>query len=162
VFELQRLRDDHAAALLEFEVTNREFFARTVLDRGDAYYERFDERHADLLAEQDAGICHFHVLIDDRTVLGRFNLVDVEEGSAELGFRVAERATGRGLATFGVERVIALARDDYGLRRLTAGADRTNCASLAVLRRTGFVPVAETDHGIQHARDLTPGSGWGG
>lgn len=135
-------------------MTNREFFARTVLDRGDAYFERFEDRHAALLAEQEAGGCHFHVLTDDGAVLGRFNLVDVEDGSAELGFRVAERSAGRGLATLGVQRVIVLARDYYGLRQLTAGADRTNAASLAVLRRTGFVPVTETDHGIQHARDL--------
>jgi ribosomal-protein-alanine N-acetyltransferase len=156
VYELQRLRDDHATALLEFETANRDFFRRTIADRGDEFFAEFGERHAALLAEQATGTCHFHVLVDeDGTVLGRFNLFDVADGSAELGYRIAERVAGRGLAKLGVRRVIALARDDYGLTRLTAGAGRTNLPSLGVLRATGFVALGETSRGIQHVRDLT-------
>jgi len=83
--ELQRLAEQHAPALLRFEQDNRAFFARSVPDRGDAYFAEFDIRHAHLLAEQAAGQHHFHVLVDDDgAVLGRFNLVDVADGSAEL------------------------------------------------------------------------------
>lgn len=86
----------------------------------------------------------FHVLVDrDGTVLGRFNLVDAADGVAELGFRVAERVAGRGVATEGVRRVCPLARTEYGLTRLVAKADRDNAGSLAVLRRSGFRPVGE-------------------
>ncbi|BEL07009.1 hypothetical protein Q0Z83_052000 [Actinoplanes sichuanensis] len=157
MFELQRVRDDHAAALLEFELANREFFARSIDDRGDEYFARFDERHAALLAEQETGTCHFHVLVDEHgAVVGRFNLFDVADGSAELGYRVAARVTGRGVAKLGVRQVIDRARDDYGLTRLTAGAGRANLASLAVLRATGFEAVGDSDRGgIRHVRDLT-------
>ncbi|MEU8662856.1 GNAT family N-acetyltransferase [Actinoplanes philippinensis] len=83
-------------------------------------------------------------------------MVGDADGSAELGYRVAERATGRGLAKLGVRGVIARARDEYGLTRLTAGAGRANAASLAVLRATGFVAVGPSARGgIQHVRDLT-------
>jgi ribosomal-protein-alanine N-acetyltransferase len=58
------------------------------------------------------------------------------DGGAELGFRVAERATGRGMAKDGVRRTCELARDEYGLRRLVASATLENAGSLAVLRRT--------------------------
>lgn len=157
--ELERLAPRHAPALLRFERVNRAYFARFVPDRGDDYFDEFDDRLTDLLKEQDAGVCHFHVLVDeDGTVLGRFNLVDVADGSAELGYRVAERATGRGLAREGVRRVCALARDEYGLRRLVASAALANPASLAVLRRTGFVPVEEVLIGgepcLRHVLDL--------
>jgi ribosomal-protein-alanine N-acetyltransferase len=157
VYELQRLRDDHATALLEFETENREFFRRTIADRGDEFFTQFAERHAALLAEQATGTCHFHVLVDDDgAILGRFNLFDVKDGSAELGYRIAERVAGRGLAKLGVRRVIALARDEYGLTRLTAGAGRTNLPSLGVLRATGFIAVGDSEHGgIRHVRDLT-------
>ncbi|MET8835725.1 GNAT family N-acetyltransferase [Micromonospora sp. NPDC004540] len=161
--ELERLAAQHAPALLRFERANRAYFARFVPDRGDDYFDEFDDRLADLLKEQDTGRCHFHVLVDeDGTVLGRFNLVDVADGSAELGYRVAERATGRGLAREGVRRVCALAREEYGLRRLVAAAALANPASLAVLRRTGFVPVEEVLIGgqpcLRHVLDLTAGS----
>lgn len=95
--EIQLLRPGHAPALLAFEQENRAYFAASVPDRGDDYFVRFDERHRALLAEQAAGVCYFHVLVGaDDEVLGRVNLVDVAEGGAELGYRIAERATGRG------------------------------------------------------------------
>ncbi|TYB99552.1 GNAT family N-acetyltransferase [Micromonospora sp. WP24] len=158
--ELQRLTTGHADALLDFERDNREFFARSVPDRGDDYFTGFATRQAELLAEQAAGLCHFHVLVDaDGSVLGRFNLVDVSaDGSADLGFRVAERATRRGVATDAVRRVCALAREGYGLHRLYASAALENAGSLGVLRRTGFIPVGEVvlsgRPGIRHVLEL--------
>ncbi|MGN9889446.1 GNAT family N-acetyltransferase [Micromonospora sp. L31] len=156
---LQRLTPDHAPALLEFERANRAYFARSVPDRGDDYFARFAARHAALLAEQETGRCHFHLLVDDDgEVLGRFNLVDVADGAADLGYRVAERAAGRGLATAGVRQVCDLARDAYGLIRLTASATLDNAGSLAVLRRAGFTPVGEVlldgQPGLRHVREL--------
>jgi ribosomal-protein-alanine N-acetyltransferase len=142
---LERLRVDHAAALLAFELENRAFFAASVPDRGDAYFRDFDARHRSLLAEQEAGTCQFHVLVDgDGSIVGRVNLVDVADGSAELGYRVAERAAGRGLATAGVHEVCAVAAGDYGLTRLRAATTLDNAPSRRVLERTGFVPVAPT------------------
>src|SRR5215813_7551785 len=87
--ELQRLRADHASAVLAFELANRAYFAASVSDRGDEFYDQFTEQHNALLAEQEAGTCAFHVLVgEDGSVLGRFNLVDFEDGTAELGARV--------------------------------------------------------------------------
>ncbi|MFF8693482.1 GNAT family N-acetyltransferase [Streptomyces sp. NPDC015144] len=145
--ELQRLRPDHAPALLAFERENRAFFAASVPDRGDAYFTDFDARLAALLAEQSAGISHFHVLIDpDGEVLGRFNLMDAVDGAAELGFRMAEKATNRGLATATVQHLCTLAATDYALPTLRARAAVTNTPSRTVLTRTGFTPTGETLH----------------
>lgn len=159
--ELQRLAARHAPALLRFEQENRAFFARAVPDRGDDYFTEFAARQAALLAEQATGRIHCHVLVDDEgAVLARFNLVDVADGGADLGFRVAERATGRGVATDGVRRICALAHDGYGLDRLFASAARQNVASLGVLRNTGFTPVSEVVldglPGVRHVRHLHP------
>ena len=89
--ELQRLRADHAPAVLAFELANRAYFAAFVSDRGDEFYDHFSERYNALLAEQEAGTCVFHVLAgEDGTVLGRFNLFDLEDGTARLGYRVAQ------------------------------------------------------------------------
>ncbi|MBM2618489.1 GNAT family N-acetyltransferase [Actinoplanes sp. LDG1-06] len=155
---LERLAPGHAPALLRFETENREWFARFITDRGDEYFDRFAEHHAALLAEQEAGVCHFHVLMDGDEVVGRFNLVDVEDGAAELGFRVAAAAAGRGVATEGVRLVCELARDAYGLSRLTADAGVTNAASRAVLGRSGFVPVGDCVRGgrpaVRHVLEL--------
>jgi RimJ/RimL family protein N-acetyltransferase len=96
---LERLRLDHAPLVLAFERENRAYFAASIPDRGDDYFTHFEARHRALLAEQEAGVCHFHLVLEGGEVLGRMNLVDVADGSAELGFRIAEKAAGRGLAT---------------------------------------------------------------
>jgi ribosomal-protein-alanine N-acetyltransferase len=141
---IERLRLDHAAAVLVFERENRAYFAASVSDRGDDYFTGFQQRFRGLLAEQEAGVCHFHVVVGDNgVVLGRVNLVDVADGSAELGFRVAEKAAGRGLATAAVCQMCATAARDYGLRNLRASAAADNAGSRAVLSRVGFVPTGE-------------------
>ncbi|MFB7472305.1 GNAT family N-acetyltransferase [Kitasatospora sp. NPDC056184] len=138
---LERLADGHAAAVLAFERENRAWFARSVPDRGDTYFTAagFAERHRALLAEQDGGACHFHVVREaGGRIVGRVNLVDAAAGSAELGYRVAESAAGRGVARTAVEQVCRLAAEEYGLSELTAVTTVDNAASRAVLARTGF------------------------
>ena len=79
--ELQRVRADHASAILAFELANRAYFAASISDRGDDYFDQFTERHNALLAEQEAGLCAYYVLAgDDGSVLGRFNLFDIQDG----------------------------------------------------------------------------------
>ena len=95
--ELLRLRADHGPAILAFELANRAYFAASISDRGDEFYGQFTEQHNALLAEQEAGTCAFHVLVgEDGSILGTFNLRDIEDGTAELGYRVAQRVAGRG------------------------------------------------------------------
>ncbi|MEU8684486.1 GNAT family N-acetyltransferase [Streptomyces sp. NPDC048611] len=140
--EIQLLRPGHVPALLAFEEENRAYFAASVPDRGDDYFARFGERFRALLAEQEAGVCYFHVLVGTAgEVLGRVNLVDVEGGGAELGYRIAERAAGRGLATWAVREMCGLAANGYGLTTLRAATTLDNAASRAVLARSGFAVV---------------------
>jgi [ribosomal protein S5]-alanine N-acetyltransferase len=163
--ELQRLRADHAPAVLAFELANRAYFAASISDRGDEFFDQFTERHNALLAEQEAGTGAFHVLVaDDGSVLGRFNLVRIKDGTAELGYRVAQHAAGRGVATAAVGELCRLAAAQYGLRTLQAGTTRENVASQKVLAKNGFVPVGPADPadlggkpGTWYQRDLAVG-----
>lgn len=144
--ELKRLHADHTSAVLAFELANRAYFAASVSDRGDAFFDQFTDRFNALLAEQEAGICAFHVLVaEDGSVLGRFNLVDIEDHTAELGYRVAEHVAGRGVATGTVRELCRLAAGRHGLRTLRAAAARQNTASQKVLTKAEFVPVGPAD-----------------
>jgi ribosomal-protein-alanine N-acetyltransferase len=161
--ELQRLRADHAPAVLTFELANRAYFAASISDRGDDYFDRFDELHSALLAEQEASGGAYHVLVaEDGSVLGRFNLYEVKDGTAVLGYRVAQHVTGRGVATAAVRELCGLAATRYGLRTLKAAVSDTNVASQKVLARSGFVPAGPADPaglggnpGTWYQRDLT-------
>ncbi len=159
VLELQRLRSDHAQAILAFELENRTYFAASITDRGDEFFEQFSERHRALLAEQDAGVCSCHVLVDqDGTVLGRFNLYDLADGTAEVGYRVAQQVAGRGVATAGLRELYRLAKDQYGLRTLTAKTTEANRASRRVLEKAGFVSAGDCmvggKPGVRYTLDL--------
>lgn len=160
--ELKQLCAGHAPAVLAFELANRAYFAASVSDRGDEYYDQFTERHSALLAEQEAGICAFYVLVaEGGSVLGRFNLYDFDDGTAELGYRVAQHAAGRGVATSTVQELCQLAATRHGLRRLRAATAHDNAASRKVLTKAGFVPVGPADpadlggkSGTWYQRDL--------
>ena len=159
--ELQRLRADHSAAVLAFELANRAYFAAFISDRGDEFFEQFTERLAALLADQEAGVGAYHLLVgEDGSVLGRFNLVDIENGTAELGYRVAQHVAGRGVATAAVLDLCRLA-SRYGLRTLRAQVSHENVASQRVLAKAGFVPVGPASPGGKpgtwYRRDLAAG-----
>jgi ribosomal-protein-alanine N-acetyltransferase len=144
--ELQPLRADHGPAILAFESENRAYFAASISDRGDEYFEHFGERHQTLLAEQEAGTGAFYVLVDgDGSVLGRFNLYFGEERTADLGYRVAQRATGRGVATATVGEMCSVAATRHGVRTLRAAVSSGNVASQRVLVSAGFAEVGPAD-----------------
>lgn len=146
--ELQRLRADHAPAVLAFELANRAYFATFVSDRGDEFFAHFTEQYNALLAEQEAGSCLFHVLVgEDGAVLGRFNLFNFEDGAAVLGYRVAQQVAGRGMATATVQELCRRAAAQYGLRTLRAATTYDNVASQKVLTKAGFVPAGPAEPG---------------
>ena len=144
--ELKQLHAGHAPAVLAFELANRAYFAASISDRGDEFYDQFTDRYSALLAEQEAGISAFYVLVtEDGSVLGRFNLYDLEDGTAELGYRVAQHVAGRGVATETVRDLCRLAAARHGLRTLRAATSHANAASQKVLTKAGFVPVGPAD-----------------
>jgi [ribosomal protein S5]-alanine N-acetyltransferase len=163
--ELQRLDAGHAPAVLAFELANRAYFAASINDRGDEFYDQFTERHRAMMAEQEAGTCAFYVLVDeDGSVLGRFNLYDIRDGTANLGYRVAEHVAGHGVATATVRELCRLAAARHGLRTLGAATSQQNAASQKVLAKAGFVPVGPADPadlggkpGTWYQRDLAAG-----
>jgi ribosomal-protein-alanine N-acetyltransferase len=144
--ELKRLDAGDAPAVLAFELVNRAYFAASVFDRGDEFFDQFAGRHGALLAEQEAGTGAFYVLVaEDGSVLGRFNLYDLKDGTARLGYRVAQHAAGRGVATAAVRELCQLAAARHGLRILRAATSHDNAASQRVLAKAGFVPVGPAD-----------------
>jgi [ribosomal protein S5]-alanine N-acetyltransferase len=143
---LELLTPDHARPLERFERTNRAFFAAHVGDRGDDFFEHFDDRLAARVQENREGRSLFFVIVDsDGEVLGRVNISDLDQPTwTELGFRVAEHAQGRGIATEGVITALDVAAT-RGVKSLKARVSTANLASRRVLEHCGFDQTGQTE-----------------
>lgn len=161
--ELQLLCASHGPAVLAFELENRAYFAESISDRGNAFYDSFTQHFGSLLAEQSAGSNAFYVYAEEGGgILGRFNLYDIKDGVANLGYRVAKHSAGRGVATVAARELCGLAATRYGLRALMAATSHENVASQKVLTKIGFGPIGPADpadvggkQGTLYRRDLT-------
>ena len=78
--------------------------------------------------------------LEDGAVIGDLVLfhLDVDAGSAEIGWVVNPAASGRGLATEAVRALVDTAFSTYGLRRLVARIDADNTRSIALADRLGM------------------------
>jgi ribosomal-protein-alanine N-acetyltransferase len=144
----------HAADLLAFELENRAFFERHINARPADFYNPAGVAAAIQAAAQDAlndrGY-QFLVFDDAGLLVGRVNLSRVRRvhfHSAELGYRVAESAAGRGIATQAVAAVIQRATE-LGLVRLEATARAENIGSCTVLQRNGFEVFGRSTRSVE-------------
>jgi ribosomal-protein-alanine N-acetyltransferase len=150
MFDLQLLRAEHKAAVLNFELANRTYFAESINDRGDAYFADYEKEHRTSLDEQESGAVAFYVLVDDDgKVVGRFNLYELTDSTAVVGYRIARVVAGRGVATQAVRDLCRIARQDYGLTNLRAATSYMNVASQRVLEKAGFVADGQAEVGGQ-------------
>lgn len=135
---------DIADELLRFETDNRAFFEARVNSRPPGYYSPEGVRAAIALAEREAAEdkgYQFLVRTAVGELVGRVNLAGVRRKhfhSADLGYRMAEQACGRGYASEAVRLVLLKAFGELGLKRLEANARVGNEGSIRVLLRNGF------------------------
>ncbi|MCO8311787.1 GNAT family N-acetyltransferase [Pseudomonas mandelii] len=141
---IRTLQNTDAEALLTFELDNREWFERFIDAREAAFYslQGVTDHIAAYLSGFTAGTWHPFVLEEvDGKIVGRANLkgIDMSERSAEVGYRIAQSACGRGLATLAVEHLIQEAQLHWNLKQLVANVYAGNIGSAKVLERCGFL-----------------------
>ncbi|MGF6092289.1 GNAT family N-acetyltransferase [Pseudomonas sp. 18173] len=142
-FSVRELRTTDTEALLAFETRNREWFESHIDARDPAFYslQGVADHIAGYLSDFAIGAWHPFVIVDCRqAIVGRANLknIDLASGSAEVGYRIDQRACGQGLATLALRHLIEQAQVRWGLTQLVAFAYKENLGSRKVLDRCGF------------------------
>jgi len=132
-----------APALLEFELANRGWFESHVDARATDFYSLggVTAHIESTLAGFAAGTMHPCLLLEeDGDIIGRCNLKDIDRASqrAEVGYRIASYACGRGLAGAALAHLMGLAYGQWQLTGLDAHVTVANAASARVLERAGF------------------------
>ena len=128
-----------AEELTALLIENRAFLAPFEPDRGERFYTV--EGQLERLVREDK---HGFAILDGERIVGTVALSNVVLGplqSANLGYWVAERANGRGLATKAVGELIPIAFGELGLHRLEAGTLVDNLGSRRVLEKNGFEEI---------------------
>lgn len=136
---------DDVPLLGELLRLNRDFLAPWEPIRGDSYFTVDGQRAAirSALDQCEQGSTLPHVILDGAgRLVGRITLSQIVRGpfqSCSLGYWVAAKDNGRGLATSAVRCVLRVAFDELGLHRVQAGTLLHNLGSQRVLGRNGFV-----------------------
>lgn len=144
-----------ADELLRFESDNRAFFEARINSRPAVYYSAGGVRAAIEQAQRDAAAdtgYQFLVRTGAGELVGRVNLSGVRRKHfhcADLGYRMAEAACGKGHASEAVRLVLAQAFGELGLQRIEATARVANEASIRVLKRNGFVQFGHSRRSFQ-------------
>jgi RimJ/RimL family protein N-acetyltransferase len=96
---------------------------------------------------------------DTDALLGSLGVMDISDGSAEIGYWSHRDARGRGAMSEAVRLVVDLARrsdgDGLGLRRLLLRAAEGNSASRRVATAAGFQQV-----GVDHSASRRGDGAW--
>ena len=140
---LHKLQESDAESLFHFEVANRVYFNKMVPDRGEDYYKFkfFNDKLLQLITEQSLGFSTFYLIKDENGfIIGRINLVDFNHAnqSVELGYRISEDQSGKGMATLGVKQVLGEVYHQDKIKHISARTTKDNLASQKVLENNGF------------------------
>lgn len=142
--QIRTLRLNDAPALLEFELANRNWFESQIDARAPDFYnlDGVGAHIQDYLARHAAGTMHPCVAVDEEgEIVGRCNLKEIDRSArrAEVGYRIASYACGRGLAGAALSHLMELAYGQWQLTGLDAHVTIANAASARVLQRAGFI-----------------------
>ncbi len=143
MIRLELLSEENSTDVYSFEKENREYFERNLPPRPGNYFdpEGFKEITRELLTEQTNRDVYMHLIRDSQgAMVGRINLsvLENDQKTAELGYRIGENYTNLGYASEAVKLVLDKAFHTYGLNKIVAGTATDNLASKRVLLKNGF------------------------
>ncbi|MHC8287460.1 GNAT family N-acetyltransferase [Pseudomonas sp. XS1P51] len=143
-FSVRELKSTDTEALLAFEIHNREWFESHIDARDPSFYslQGVADHIEGYLSDFAVGAWHPFVIEDSsERIVGRANLKSINstKGSAEVGYRIDQRAGGQGLATLALRHLIQEAQIRWKLTQLVAYVYEENVASRKVLGRCGFL-----------------------
>ncbi len=128
----------HTNKLLDFEIKNKGYFESFIAPRENAFYTKAGvEDHIQQLTNEDSNLPF--VLMDNSQIIARANLKNIHKnGSAEIGYRVAQNTIGKGVGSLCVKFLIEKSKN-IDIKSLLAYVLDNNKASERVLTKSDFV-----------------------
>jgi len=108
--------------------------------------ERFGKLETRRSADGTEHWLNWVIRIPTSELIGYVQATVHPDGRAAIGYELASRFWGRGLAHAAVQAMVPALVDDYGVRRLSAVFKRRNHRSQRLLERLGFSPATPELH----------------
>lgn len=142
---LELLCTDDTEQLLEFELKNKAWFDKFIPPREQIFYSRegvLEHIQQFLLDYKCNQLLPLLIKNESREIIGRLNFtnVDLNKGTAHVGYRIAHQYTSRGVAKLALKKAIT-ELSKKGIKRLFAYVEVSNIASQKVLSFNGFKKV---------------------
>ena len=150
----ENVAEKHVLSLLEFERSNKAYFELSIAPRGSSFYslDGVGYHISELLYLQQQKRAWGYVLVDElrnNQIVARANIKNRAGNEAEIGYRVAEKESGKGIASRCVLFLIDEAKR-MGITLLNAEVMDNNPASEKVLIKSGFSPTQCFRRKYQH------------
>ena len=142
------LESKDARELFEFERRNKDFFELCLPPREERYHSLDGVKNiiGELLEEHKRDLSHMYLIWDGKNnLIGRVNIFDIEDHSAEIGYRIGEGYQGMGYASKAVKLICREAFDRHNIKTLLAGTSTKNYASQKVLMKNSFTLIDEVE-----------------
>ncbi len=136
----EQLNENHVERLLAFERENKVFFDHVITARTATFFsvDGVANHINDLLTLQQQTSAYSFVLMANDAIIGRANIKNVlHNTSAEIGYRVAQQFTGRGIGSLCVQHLISVSAT-LNLTKLHAYVMANNPASERILVKNSF------------------------
>lgn len=148
--ELRLLSEDYYRKLFDFEVRNRTWFEKLVPSRSPDYfiYDKFKKIISGLISEQKNGEGLFYLILINHRVVGRVNFTNIHKHIADLGYRICESISARGITFVAIREAIDLVHQDFGIVRINAKTTDNNRASIKIMEKTGFEYIKTIDNAV--------------
>ena len=141
---LETLDPQHAEALLDYELRNREHLRRWEPARDDSYYSLENIRNqleADVAHIREQRIMRFAAFSESPEIIAVINLWQIRRGvdhSAVIGYSVDAKYQSQGVATEAAGAVVRYAFEELNLHRIHTSYQPENERSARVLKKLGF------------------------
>ena len=134
-----------AAKVTEYFIRNRDFLCDTQTRRPEEYFTSLHQ-HILLCADEDAflrGTAAKYWIFEQngRDIIGMVALSNITKGafnSCFLSYRLDHRFTGKGYALEAVKKMVSVAFNTLGLRRIEAIIMPRNTRAIALVEKLGF------------------------
>ena len=83
----------------------------------------------------------YPVLLEDNTNIGYVQVIDLENGSYEVGYHIAALYTNKGYATEALKAFLPVIMDKLGIKSILGVCVKENIASIKVLEKVGFKKI---------------------